>query len=134
MNEKIFKLEPKWPKCIWQIEHWKKNSEVIERVLWWRFGNVNVEASSSQEIEKLISKRDENQKVCVSDLFEIVDETLKDCKADDIYFPETIAEKETERLKELFDKDPEAMFEKEGWDISETKLYFESDIIIKAIK
>lgn len=41
MGENIFKLEPKWPKCIWQIEHWKKNSEVIERVLWWRFGSVN---------------------------------------------------------------------------------------------
>jgi hypothetical protein len=43
-------------------------------------------------------------------------------------------EKETKRLQKLFSKDPEAMFEKEGWEIEETKLYFESEITIKAQK
>lgn len=128
---KLFKLEPKWQKCIWQIEYWKKNNLTLERVQWWRFGFVTVQSNSKKEIETLISVRDKNQRVCLSDLFETIDQDLKDCKADDLYCPSEMSDKESERLKKLFEKDSETMFEKEGWNIFETKLYFESDILIE---
>ena len=86
-------------------------------------------------LKKLLKKRDAQDRVCLNDLFEeIQDETLRDCISDDLYFPDEMPKKETKRLQKLFSKDPEAMFEKERWEIEETKLYFESEITIKAQK
>ena len=132
---KSFTLESKWQKCVTQVELWRKDDLIIERAQLWRFGEALVSASSESEIKKLLKKRDAQDRVCLSDLFEeIQDETLRDCISDDLYFPDEMPEKETKRLQKLFSKDSEAMFEKEGWEIEETKLYFESEITIKAQK
>ena len=132
---KSFTLEPKWQKCVTQVELWRKDDLIIERAQLWRFGEVLISASSESEVKKLLKKRDAQDRVCLSDLFEeIQDQTLRDCISDDLYFPDEMPEKETKRLQKLFSKDPEAMFEKERWEIEETKLYFESEITIKAQK
>ena len=130
---KNFILEPKWQKCITQVEMWQKDDLIIERAQLWRFGEVVICASSESEIKKLLKKRDAQDRVCLNDLFdEFLDQTIRDCISDDLYFPDEMPEKETKRLQKLFSKDPEAMFEKEGWEIEETKLYFESEITIKS--
>jgi len=132
---KNFILETKWQKCVTVVEQWQKDDLIIERAQLWRFGEVLISASSESDIKKLLKKRDAQDRVCLSDLFEeIQDETLRDCISDDLYFPDEMPEKETKRLQKLFSKDPEAMFEKEGWEIEETKLYFESEITIKGQK
>lgn len=77
-----------------------------------------------------LKEKDVFDRVCVSDLLDVVDVELKDCISDDLYFPDEIPEKEQTRLQKLFKKDPESMFEAEGWEISETKLMLESDLVI----
>ena len=132
---KNFILETKWQKCVTVVEQWQKDDLIIERAQLWRFGEVFISAPYESDVKKLLKKRDAQDRVCLSDLFEeIQDETLRDCISDDLYFPDEMPEKETKRLQKLFSKDPEAMFEKERWEIEETKLYFESEITIKAQK
>ena len=134
MGDKTFLLEPEFQKCVTQCEFWTKGGLTIERAQLWRNGKVTVSAASEGEIKKAIKERDFQERVCISDKFEFLDQTLQDCVSDDLYFPDEMPEKETKRLSKLFSKDPEGMFEKEGWDIEETKLYFEANIKILAIK
>ena len=128
---KSFVLEPKWQKCVTQVEFWRKGNSIIERAQLWRFGQVTVSAKSKTEISNSLKSRDEQDRICISDIFEFEDQTLRDCISDDIFFSEDMTEKESKRLKKLFDKDPEEMFEREKWSIDETKLYFESEILVK---
>ena len=128
---KSFVLEPKWQKCVTQVEFWRKGNSIIERAQLWRFGQVTVSAKSKTEISNSLKSRDEQDRICISDIFEFEDQTLRDCISDDIFFSEDMTEKESKRLKKLFDKDPEEMFEREKWGIDETKLYFESEILVK---
>lgn len=128
---KSFVLEPKWQKCVTQVEFWRKGNSIIERAQLWRFGQVTVSAKSKTEISNSLKSRDEQDRICISDIFEFEDQTLRDCISDDIFFSEDMTEKESKRLKKLFDKDPEEMFEREKWSIDETKLYFESEILLK---
>ena len=126
---RAFTLKPEWQKCVTQVEYWKKNSLLIERAQLWRFGHIVVQAASESEIKKLLKKRDEQDRVCINEVFpDLIDQTLKDCISDDLYFPDEMPEKETQRLEKLFRKNSEEMFEKEGWSIEETRLYFESQI------
>jgi hypothetical protein len=134
MSDRIFLLEPEFQKCVTQCEFWTKGDLTIERAQLWRFGKVKVSAISEVEIEKAIKERDFQERVCISDKLEFFDHTLQDCVSDDLYFPDEMPEKEAKRLSELFSKDPEGMFEKEGWEIKDTKLYFEANIKISAIK
>lgn len=135
ISTKSFRLEPEWQKCVTQVEYWKKGCLVIERAQLWRFGQVVIEAASESEIKKLLKKRDEQDRVCINDVFpELIDQTLRDCISDDIYPPDEMPEKEAQKLEKLFRKHTEEMFEREGWSIEETKLYFESDIKVTAEK
>lgn len=128
-STKVFTLEPEWQKCVTQVEYWKKNGLLIERAQLWRFGQIVIEASSESEVKKLLKTRDEQDRVCINDVFpELIDQTLRDCISDDLYPPDEMPEKEAQKLAKLFRKNSEEMFEKEGWSIEETKLYFESDI------
>lgn len=128
-SPKAFTLEPEWQKCVTQVEYWKKNGLLIERAQLWRFGQIVIEAASESEVKKLLKTRDEQDRVCINDVFpELIDQTLRDCISDDLYPPDEMPEKEAQKLAKLFRKNSEEMFEKEGWSIEETKLYFESDI------
>lgn len=128
-SPKAFTLEPEWQKCVTQVEYWKKNGLLIERAQLWRFGQIVIEAASESEVKKLLKTRDEQDRVCINDVFpEPIDQTLRDCISDDLYPPDEMPEKEAQKLAKLFRKNSEEMFEKEGWSIEETKLYFESDI------
>ena len=51
---KSFTLEPKWQKCVTQVELWRKDDLIIERAQLWRFGEVLISASSESEINKLL--------------------------------------------------------------------------------
>jgi predicted DNA-binding WGR domain protein len=125
-------LEPEWQKCVTQVEFWRKGDLVIERAQLWRFGSVTVVGISEAEIKKSFKKRDEQDRVCITELFnEVADQTLKDCISDDFFYPDDMPVKETIRLGKLLAKNPEAAFEKESWSIQETKLYFESQINVK---
>ena len=117
-----------------QCEFWTKGKLTIERAQLWRHGKVIVAAGSESEVKKAIKDRDFQERVCVSDKFEFLDQTLQDCVSDDLYFPDEMPEKESKRLSKLFSKDPEGMFEKEGWEIEDTKLYFEANIKISVSK
>lgn len=129
--EKSFLLEPKWQKCITQVEFWKKGDLIIERAQLWRFGEVTVFAASKSQVSEILEKRDGQDRICISDAFEYEDDTLRDCISDDLYFPDEIPEAEQKRLSKLFADDPEDMFENENWEIIETKLYFEGEVLIK---
>jgi len=132
MSDKTFLLEPEFQKCVTQCEFWTKGDLTIERAQLWRFGTVTVSAASEGEIKKAIKERDFQERVCISDKFELFDNTLQDCVSDDLYFPDEMPEKESKRLSKIFSKDPERMFEKEGWKIQDTNLYFEANIKISA--
>lgn len=134
MTDKAFLLEPEFQKCVTQCEFWTKEGLRIERAQLWRHGNVVISAGSEAEIKKAIKDRDSQDRVCVSEKFDFIDQTLQDCVSDDLYFPDEMSEKESKRLSKLFSKDREGMFENEGWEIEETKLYFEADIKISISK
>ena len=134
MSDKIFLLEPEFQKCVTQCEFWKKGKFVIERAQLWRFGKAEVVAKSEAEIKKILKERDFQDRVCIKEKFECVDDMLQDCISDDLYFPDEMDVKETKRLSKLFAKDPEAMFENEKWEIEDTKLYFEANIKIALLK
>lgn len=131
---KTFLLEPEFQKCVTQCEFWTKGGQTIERAQLWRNGKVTVSAASEGEIKKAIKERDFQERVCISDKFEFLDQNLQDCVSDDLYFPDEMPEKESKRLSKLFSKDSEGMFEKECWEIEETKLYFEANIKISVLK
>lgn len=134
MTDKTFLLEPEFQKCITQCEFWKKDNVIIERAQLWRFGKALVLAKSESEIKKILKERDFQDRICVNEKFECVDDTLQDCVSDDLYFPDEMDAKEVKRLSKLFAKDAEGMFESEKWDIQETKLYFEANIKVSLEK
>ena len=134
MTDKTFLLEPEFQKCVTQCEFWKKGNFLIERAQLWRFGQVHVLAKSESEIKKILKQRDFQDRICVNEKFECLDDTLQDCVSDDLYFPDEMDPKEVKRLSKLFAKDAEGMFESEKWDIEETKLYFEANIKVSLSK
>ena len=134
MTDKTFLLEPEFQKCVTQCEFWKKGNFLIERAQLWRFGKVHVLAKSESEIKKILKQRDFQDRICVNEKFECLDDTLQDCVSDDLYFPDEMDPKEIKRLSKLFAKDAEGMFESEKWDIEETKLYFEANIKVSLSK
>ena len=134
MTNKTFLLEPEFQKCVTQCEFWKKGDVIIERAQLWRFGKALVLAKSEGEIKKILKERDFQDRICINEKFECVDDTLQDCVSDDLYFPDEMDSKEVKRLSKLFAKDAEGMFESEKWDIEETKLYFEANIKVSISK
>lgn len=134
MTDKTFLLEPEFQKCVTLCEFWKKGNAIIERAQLWRFGKVLVQAKSESEIKKTLKQRDFQDRICVNEKFECLDDTLQDCVSDDLYFPDEMNPKEVKRLSKLFAKDAEGMFEREKWDIEETKLYFEANIKVTLSK
>ena len=134
MTDKTILLEPEFQKCVTQCEFWKKGNFLIERAQLWRFGKVHVLAKSESEIKKILKQRDFQDRICVNEKFECLDDTLQDCVSDDLYFPDEMDPKEIKRLSKLFAKDAEGMFESEKWDIEETKLYFEANIKVSLSK
>ena len=134
MTDKSFLLEPEFQKCVTQCEFWKKGNFLIERAQLWRFGKVYVLAKSEREIKKILKQRDFQDRICVNEKLECLDDTLQDCVSDDLYFPDEMDPKEIKRLSKLFAKDAEGMFESEKWDIEETKLYFEANIKVSLSK
>jgi len=134
MTDKTFLLEPEFNKCVTQCEFWKKGDFTIERAQLWRFGKALVLAKSESEIKKILKERDFQDRICINEKFECVDNTLQDCVSDDLYFTDEIDAKEVKRLSKLFAKDAEGMFESEKWDIEETKLYFEANIKVSLEK
>jgi hypothetical protein len=134
MTNKTFLLEPEFQKCVTHCEFWKKGDVIIERAQLWRFGKALVLAKSEGEIKKILKERDFQDRICINEKFECVDDTLQDCVSDDLYFPDEMDQKEVKRLSKLFAKDAEGMFESEKWDIEETKLYFEANIKVSISK
>jgi hypothetical protein len=126
----MFILEPEFQKCIIEEETWKKNEIIIIRAIGWRFGQIVINESSEKEITKALKDRNDWDRVCVSDKFEIVDQKLQDSFQDDLSFPDELNEKESNKLSKLFSKKGESIFEQEGYEIQDTKLYFEANIKI----
>ena len=127
----MFILEPEFQKCIIEEETWKKNEIIITRAIGWRFGKIIINESSEKEITKALKDRNDWDRVCVSDKFEIIDQKLQDSFQDDLSFPDEFNEKEGHKLSKLFSKKGESIFEQEGYEIQDTKLYFEANIKIK---
>ncbi len=134
MSGKEYVLETEYQKCVTECEFWSKGEHTIERALLWRYGKVIVSGGSKKEIENLIRERDSYDRVCITDKFDLLDKKLQDCVSDDLYCPEEMSEKESKRLSKLFQKDAEAMFENEGWEIEDTKIYFEANIKVSIAK
>ena len=126
----MFILEPEFQKCIIEEETWKKNEIIITRAIGWRFGKIIINESSEKEITKALKDRNDWDRVCVSDKFEIIDQKLQDSFQDDLSFPDEFNEKESNKLIKLFSKKGESIFEQEGYEIQDTKLYFEANIKI----
>ena len=126
----MFILEPEFQKCIIEEETWKKNEIIITRAIGWRFGKIIINESSEKEITKALKDRNDWDRVCVSDKFEIIDQKLQDSFQDDLSFPDEFNEKESNKLSKLFSKKGESIFEQEGYEIQDTKLYFEANIKI----
>jgi hypothetical protein len=126
----MFILEPEFQKCIIEEETWKKNEIIITRAIGWRFGKIIINESSEKEISKALKDRNDWDRVCVSDKFEILDQKLQDSFQDDLSFPDEFNEKESNKLSKLFSKKGESIFEQEGYEIQDTKLYFEANIKI----
>jgi len=126
----MFLIEPKYQKCATQVEYWTKGEIVLERAQLWRNAKVRVNGESLKKVTAALKDKDVFDRVCVSDLLDVVDAELNDCISDDLFFPDEVTEKEQKRLQKLFKNDPESMFEAEGWEISETKLMLESDLVI----
>ena len=127
----MFILEAEFQKCIIEEETWKKNEIIITRAIGWRFGKIIINESSEKEITKALKDRNDWDRVCVSDKFEIIDQKLQDSFQDDLSFPDEFNEKESNKLIKLFSKKGESIFEQEGYEIQDTKLYFEANIKIK---
>jgi hypothetical protein len=126
----MFILEPEFQKCIIEEETWKKNEIIITRAIGWRFGKIIINESSEKEISKALKDRNDWDRVCVSDKFEILDQKLQDSFQDDLSFPDEFNEKQSNKLSKLFSKKGESIFEQEGYEIQDTKLYFEANIKI----
>ena len=126
----MFILEPEFQKCVIEEETWKKNETIITRAIGWRFGKIIINESSEKEITKALKDRNDWDRVCVSDKFEIIDQKLQDSFQDDLSFPDEFNEKESNKLSKLFSKKGESIFEQEGYEIQDTKLYFEANIKI----
>lgn len=126
----MFLIEPEYQKCATQVEFWRKGDIVLERAQLWRWAKVHAEGDNLKKVKATLKVKDAFDRVCVTDLLDVVDVELNDCISDDLFFPDEFSEKEQNRLLKLFNKDPEGMFEKEGWEISETKLMLESDLKI----
>jgi predicted DNA-binding WGR domain protein len=134
VSSRTFVLEPEWQKCVTLVEFWRNGDLVIERAQLWRFGSVTVEGVSDSDLRAALKKRDEQDRICLSEVFvHLTDQNLKDCISDDLFYPEDMPDKESKRLRKILCKDPEEGFEKEGWQIEETKLYFEAQVNIRAI-
>ena len=126
----MFILEPEFQKCVIEEETWKKNEIIITRAIGWRFGKIIINESSEKEITKALKDRNDWDRVCVSDKFEIIDQKLQDSFQDDLSFPDDFNEKEANKFSKLFSKKGESIFEQEGYEIQDTKLYFEANIKI----
>ncbi|MGV1016787.1 MAG: hypothetical protein ACOYBW_05345 [Fluviibacter phosphoraccumulans] len=129
----MFLIEPKYQKCATQVELWKKGSVVVERAQLWRFAKVTVECESLKKLNGILAGKDVFDRICVTEVLDIVDQELKDCVSDDLYLPDEFPEKEQKRLQNLFKKDPEGMFEAEGWEISETSLSLEGELKVSKV-
>ena len=134
-QEAMFTLEPEFQKCVIEVETYTKDAIVIERAIGWRYGQILINDSTEKEIKDALKDRDDWDRVCVSDKFEFIDQKLQDSFQDDLSFPDDMSEKEMARLSKLFSKKGETLFEQEGWQIEDTKLYFEANIkIVKSNK
>lgn len=129
----MFVIEPKYQKCATQVELWKKGSFVVERAQLWRLAKVTVECESLKRLNGILADKDVFDRVCVTEVLDVVDQELKDCVSDDLYFPDGFPEKEQKRLQKLFKKDPEGMFEAEGWEISESSLSLEGELKVSEV-
>jgi len=124
----MYILEPEYQKCVIEEERWKKDGIIITRAIGWRFGQILIEESSEKIISKSLKDRNDWDRVCVSEKFEIIDKKLQDAFQDDLSFPEDFSEKEANKLIKLFSKKGESIFEQEGYEIEDTKLFFEANI------
>lgn len=123
----MFILEPEFQKCVLEEEIWKKDNFTIEQVTVYRFGKIIVDEEKAT-IQKNLTDRNKQNRVIVSDKFEILDKEFKDANTDEIYFSDNFDKTEIERLQNLFNEDPETMFENEGFEIYDTNVYFEDKI------
>jgi hypothetical protein len=127
----MYILEPEFQKCIIEEETWIKNSIIITRAIGWKFGKIIIDANTENEVVNKLKDRDVWDRICVSDEFEIIDKKLQDSFQDDLSFPDDLPENEANRLNKLFSKKGESVFEEEGYEIQDTKLFFEANIEIK---
>lgn len=129
----MYILEPEFQKCVIEEETWRKDGSIITKAIGWRFGQIFIDESSEQIIAKSLKDRNDWDRVCGSDKFEIIDQKLQDSFQDDLSFPDEYNEKEANKISRLFSKKGESIFEQEGYEIQDTKLYFEANIKIKKI-
>ena len=127
----MYILEPEFQKCIIEEETWIKNSIIITRAIGWKFGKIIIDANTENEVVNKLKDRDVWDRICVSDEFEIIDKKLQDSFQDDLSFPDDLPENEANRLNKQFSKKGESVFEEEGYEIQDTKLFFEANIEIK---
>ena len=124
----MYILEPEFQKCVIEEETWRKDGSIITRAVGWRFGQILIDESSEQLIAKSLKDRNDWDRVCVSEKFEIIDKKLQDAFQDDLSFPDDFSEKEANKLIKQFSKKGESIFEQEGYEIEDTKLFFEANI------
>ena len=125
----MFILEPEFQKCVLEEEIWNKDDFRIERITVYRFGKVIVDEEIDQ-IKKNLKDRNKQNRVIISDKFEILDKEFKDAHSDELFFSDSFKDSEKKRLQKLFDEDSESMFENEGFEIYDTNVYFEDKIKI----
>ena len=123
----MFILEPEFQKCVLEEEIWKKDNFTIERITVYRFGKIIVDEEKAT-IQKNLTERNKQNRVIVSDKFEILDKDFNDATTDEIYFSDNFNKTDIERLQNLFNEDAEMMFENEGFEIYDTNVYFEDKI------
>jgi hypothetical protein len=124
----MYILEPEYQKCVIEEETWRKDGIIITRAIGWRFGQILIDESSEKIIAKSLKDRNDWDRVCVSEKFEIIDKKLQDAFQDDLSFPDDFSEKEANNLIKQFSKKGESIFEQEGYEIEDTKLFFEANI------
>ena len=126
----MYILEPEYQKCVIEEETWRKDGIIITRAIGWRFGQILIDESSEKIIAKSLKDRNDWDRVCVSEKFEIIDKKLQDAFQDDLSFPDDFSEKEANNLIKQFSKKGESIFEQEGYEIEDTKLFFEANEMI----
>ena len=124
----MYILEPEYQKCVIEEETWRKDGIIITRAIGWRFGQILIDESSEKIIAKSLKDRNDWDRVCVCEKFEIIDKKLQDAFQDDLSFPYDFSEKEANKLIKQFSKKGESIFEQEGYEIEDTKLFFEANI------